>query len=700
MKKTLAALTAVALAAGLSLAAFVAPASATDAPTATPSPAASSAPPSSAPPSTASATPTVTPSATPTESATPTPAPTSSPAVTTTTTPTVTTPVPAPVVADFSVASTTSPYLPLPCVPDSQVTYTYDPTTNSGAITIPNPVGFSGVLCTPFYATAASWTFDTAGSVWKQTIKESNHVNGTPVTIGGTLRNIPIQNAGTYSFGATVGCGQGDIYASFTANAPTLFPETPGHLNGPSDPFTENLLSAMGFSGPAHTYTVTGTNCNTTSTPVIPTVDPITSCGQYGSITIPTAASTPGVVYTYNGTIEPAGTVITHLSGSQTVVATPASGFQFTGPQSVSFTLDLGTYVTCDLTITDPTLAQPVCTGTDAPDNGSITIRSNVFVEYTLTGPGIVGGEVFGTSATDNTPETIDGLAPGQYTVTATGLANHTINGQTVFTFNIITLVNPYCVVVAPVVTSTAPTCGPDPAQDQVDGAGFTVADTEIKGVIHLPVNGDVVYSIDGGPTVAAGDYIESDGTHHVTATLTSTNIANGITIVADPGVYTLSNNATVATWTITFDAGCSVLPAWNAGATATDATCSADSLGTITLSHEQGTQPNDVKYVVTNDATSHVVYSGTDTNDTVLHVAAGHYTVVASPVDPADGISGNAGPFAVTVAAVTAICADDTSLAFTGGTIAWSGFALAGGMLLLGITFLLIRRRGDRAAQ
>jgi hypothetical protein len=454
----------------------------------------------------------------------------------------------------------------------------------------------------------------------------------------------------------------------------------------------------MGFTGPNPTYTVTGTSCNTVSTPVAPTVDPITACGHYGSVTIP---STTGVVYTFDGTVEPAaGITINGLSGNHSVVATPASGYVFNPavPSSVTYPLNLGTYTTCAVTTTDPTSANPTCTGPDSPDNGSISILSNVFVEYTLTGPGIVGGEDFATSLTDGTTETISGLAPGAYTVTATGLSGHTINGQTVFQFNIITLTSPDCTVVAPLVSWDLADCGPDPVTPK--DAGFTAVDTEIQGVIHLPVDSDVTYQIDGVTKAAGGSgYSEADGPHTITATLTAANILAGITIAPNPGVYTLSAGNTVATWSVTFLAGClPILPAWNAGASATNAVCSAGNLGTITLLHSAG-QDNDVDYVVTNDATAHVVYSGTGSGDTVLHVAAGHYTVTAAPHDPADGIAGDAGPYHVVVAAAGVICAS-TSLAFTGGTIGWFGFVLAGGMLFLGIAFLLIRRRQNRIAE
>jgi chromate transport protein ChrA len=51
-----------------------------------------------------------------------------------------------------------------------------------------------------------------------------------------------------------------------------------------------------------------------------------------------------------------------------------------------------------------------------------------------------------------------------------------------------------------------------------------------------------------------------------------------------------------------------------------------------------------------------------------------------------------------ITIGVVGTNC--DGNLAFTGGTIAWLGFVLAGGMLFLGFALLYMRRRGNRTAE
>jgi len=316
-------------------------------------------------------------------------------------------------------------------------------------------------------------------------------------------------------------------------------------------------------------------------------------------------------------------------------------------------------------------------------------------VKYTLTGTGIGGGQDFPTGP-NGTTETIGGLGTGSYTVTATGLNGHTIdNGQTTFQFSVITLTSPVCTVPTSITV--------DVASCTLEGAN---AGTEIEGVIHLPVDGNVTYQIDGATAAAGGPgYSEADGTHTVTATLTAANIASGITFLANPGVYTLSNNDTVATWSVTFTAGClPTLPVWTDGASSTNAVCTAHGArGTISVVHNSSeidpvTHTPEVSYTVENDATHRITNMGTSIS--TINVAPGHYTVTAA-VAPGDGVVGDQLVFHLTVAVAAAVCGGgDTSLAFTGGTIAWAGFVLAGGMLFLGIAFLLIRRRGDRTAQ
>jgi|GEM_PF-1377863 len=132
---------------------------------------------------------------------------------------------------------------PPPCLPNSAVSYTYDSATNSGIVTVTGDKDHSAELCNPFWVTAASWTFDT-NTTWPQTLDQWNPANG-----GGKIDSV-----GTYPYAATVGCGQGDIYATFTSPGVVKPSTSPGALTGPNTGYAEHFLHKMGFTGPSPTY--------------------------------------------------------------------------------------------------------------------------------------------------------------------------------------------------------------------------------------------------------------------------------------------------------------------------------------------------------------------------------------------------------------------------------------------------------------
>lgn len=157
---------------------------------------------------------------------------------------------------------------PASCIATSQVSYGYDAATNSGVITVPTVQGSTGTLCSPFWVTATSWKY-LGSSTWIQKLDQVQKLG-------------PISASGSYPYAAAVTCGQGDIYASFSADDPTLSP-TP-YLSGPDDPFDEHFLHEMGFSGPSPTYMTTELGCNTLT--AVPTSAP-PSCTAAGGYSLP-----------------------------------------------------------------------------------------------------------------------------------------------------------------------------------------------------------------------------------------------------------------------------------------------------------------------------------------------------------------------------------------------------------------------------
>ncbi|MEO8528090.1 MAG: collagen-binding domain-containing protein, partial [Pseudolysinimonas sp.] len=297
---------------------------------------------------------------------------------------------------------------PPTCIADSLVSYTYSTATNSGVVTVPSVAGSTGKLCTSFYVTATSWKYS-GSTLWPQTLDQNNPM---PAKDG----SFKVEYPGSYPYGATVTCGQGDIYASFTE-----LPVPTSVLNGPSDPYAEFFLHQMGFQGPSPTYIQQTTGCNV-STPVTPTVTPITACGVYGSV-VP--ASTPGVVYSI--TVAPI-----NGQGAWQVTATPAANFFFNGSQTVTFSGNLGTHTDC-VQATQPGLTPAVCTeGTSTATTAYITLAATLHLSYTVDS----SSTVYGPGATVE-------LTPGTHTVSATAASGYTNTGAA--SFEVIVAATPGC---------------------------------------------------------------------------------------------------------------------------------------------------------------------------------------------------------------------------------------------------------------
>lgn len=293
---------------------------------------------------------------------------------------------------------------PPPCIAASSVSYTYDPATNSGVVTVANPAGSSGKLCNGFWVTAVSWKYAGSG-IWPQNLDQNNPM---PENGGSFFVDEP----GSYPYGADVECGQGDIYASYDAQ-----PVPTAQLFGPNNPYAEHFLHQMGFSGPYPTWTQDAAGCNK-ATPVAPTATPITACDTDGSLTY---GPTTGVVYnltTGNGT-----------SGAWEVTATPATNYYFDGPQVVTFSGDLGTPSDCTESVA-PAITQAVCdTGTGVVTSGFITVPSTPGLDYRL-----------GTTLL--TPGSKVELAAGDHTVTVTEQPGYTNTGASSFLITIANVPN------------------------------------------------------------------------------------------------------------------------------------------------------------------------------------------------------------------------------------------------------------------
>jgi hypothetical protein len=396
---------------------------------------------------------------------------------------------------------------PPPCIAASDVSYTYDPATNSGTVTVANPAGSSGKLCNGFWVTAVSWKY--AGSeIWPQNLDQNNPM---PENLGTFFVDEP----GTYNYAADVECGQGDIYASYDAQ-----PVPTSQLFGPSNPYAEHFLHEMGFSGPNPTWTQDAAGCNT-ATPVAPVATPITACDTDGSLTF---GPTTGVVYnltTGNGT-----------SGLWEVTATPATNYYFDGPQVVTFSGDLGTPTAC-ATPAAPDVTQAICdTDSGVVTSGYITVPSTPGLDYRL-----------GTTLL--TPGAVIELAAGDYTITVTEQSGYTNTGATSFPITIANVPNCDDPVeyLAPAVQHEI--C--DAATGEIAGAELTF--TAVEHVTYLLDGSEVVFPV-GETTVtiavSAGDHsvtYEAAAGYYLKGTALLTSKTETVTVTTpdscdDPVVY------------------------------------------------------------------------------------------------------------------------------------------------------------------
>jgi hypothetical protein len=573
------------------------------------------------------------------------------------------------------------------CISPSQVSYTYDPSTNSGVITVPTDPTSNGVLCDPFYVTAASWKY-TSNNTWPQNLDVVHKLG-------------KISTSGTYDFGAAVTCGQGDIYASYDANDQTLSPTK--LLTGPDANFVETFLDEMGFTGPSPTYFPQDADCWSPLTPETgtPTVATATCAVPNGNLV--TLPAVPGGIW--SGTVDDSAPMTlaintgysghpVDLGGFGTYTFTLTDGdahdtYRVTGTTTTWTPVDVST--ACVIP-GDPDFAPQSCVS-DQLVGGSITVglKPGVLVYSIKGGPNDVDIE-------NVTNATTTGLAPGDYVVSVTTAPGFLLDlsGQTTWPVRIS-------------IDAYAGDCA------QLPSHPLYHADASGTDAVCVPSLGEnlgtitLAHSFDGESEAGKVKYTITDN-----ATGLTTNEATTVDSVQVPaGDYTVQgvlvdptdgidvpNTFTIHIGAATGDCQLDTFALFNAGATFAPATCrgSDGTSGTITFVTTAG----EVDYTITNLATQVTTDLGTTTSS--LKVAAGSYSIAAKVVHTGDTISEFSAASGtlptITVAAVTTICSTLQTLAFTGVTSPGLGIALAGSMLILGLAGLFVRRRYGRSAK
>ena len=391
------------------------------------------------------------------------------------------------------------------CIPNSSVSYSYDPLSNSGVITVADVTNSTHVLCDPFWVTATSWKYVNA-TVWPQMLDIVQKLG-------------PISAPGTYAYAAAVSCGQGDIYASDVAQ-----PNPTATLDGPSNPFPEHFLHDMGFTGPNPTWVQQDAACAS----VKPTVTyELGACYQGGTapnllssstltlvfdnsastvpvtFSVPTALDvassvqpTPSIVRTVppGGTVKVQTTPIASAGGSFGVIMNGV--YTVTIPDA---TITVQPFAGClDAKPGDPSQTNETCLA-GASVGGSITVGMETGLVYSIDGPGTAHDVSPVTTATTT------GLPAGNYVVTVAAAPGYTLSGASAWpvTIKIISAV-----------------CGQLPTHPLVTpSAHMTDLTCAAAGSYTLDSNAGVVWTV-GGVAVNSGTYqVAAASTVVVTAT-------------------------------------------------------------------------------------------------------------------------------------------------------------------------------------
>lgn len=465
------------------------------------------------------------------------------------------------------------------------------------------------------------------------------------------------------------------------------------------------------------TFSSFSAGCGTTeSTPVAPKVTTVTECGTVGTVT---AGPTTGVVY---------ATTFDSKTGDYTVVATPASGYSFSGAQSVTYNDNVGAYFDC---VSEP---KPVAVigecvyqadGTAAERAVTITFDNTASNKAVLFS--IAALPQFDTTVPAKQSVTVTlpkaSAAGGTYTISADGKS--------------------FVVTVAPCPPYTKPTpkirevstptheCASQNVT--VSTTTFTIdylfdatkrewiEQPEVAGtpdVTQRPftsaeLTSECGVTVDTDPTASACSTgastataltrwirIAVDARVVYTATNTVTNVVTPliaehtqvdagkyiVTAVAATG-YTLTPTAS-RTWTFfvedTTKCEPPVLPIVTPAYSTTPISCT--SAGTYTLGE---ITPGTISWMVDGVPTAAGTYKV---------AAAGSVTLVATPSKSTDGLdSAWVNPKVLTFTVASGDC-ELTTLAYTGAS-AGGPLALAGGMLFLGVGGVSIARRRRVAA-
>lgn len=488
------------------------------------------------------------------------------------------------------------------------------------------------------------------------------------------------------------------------------------------------------------TYTVPSPgDCLVVSTPVAPTVTPITKCETEGSLVM---GPTTGVVYVLTGDGK---------RGAYVVTATPATGYKFVGDQTVIFSDTLGEYTKC-ATPAPATFDPSQCTGPGTQSGGEYVIPETPGVKYQVKiGSAAYADEVAGKYPVTAYPTTITIQA-----IALTGYSLKNYTGPWSYTFNSagdcltksddpvsptatgITECGKYGSLAIPTTKGVvyALTSG-----DGLQGAWTVTATPALGyyfagGVKSIPFSGDLgKFTTCVAPTpadfansacvlgdIVAGKFsipfklgvqysVSINGDPFVDYELGDYPVKDGdeveVEATAEPG-YTLTGTTS---WSHTFatTVRCDLPTEGLAVPSVSFVPITCTAAGSFTVGGVINAE-HVVWEVVDGSgafgASSALALASTPIDFGTYSVTqTGTITLIASSDDPVHfglaDLDSNAWPNPTVISFVkpnAALCTDLPSLALTGSAVSTGAMGLAGGLILLGLGALFIRRRNNSA--
>jgi hypothetical protein len=296
----------------------------------------------------------------------------------------------------------------LPCITDDQISYVYDPSTNSGVITVADSAaaearaaGTSGVLCEPLYVTATSWLSAS------ETFPESGDVAELfPLTLLDENALPEITTAGEYAFGAPVSCGKGIIYASHEPLS-----DVPDYLAVESAYQPQWLEVFLPGFGPSWTFN--NDDCGVAFADAFAqpqTCDPLDPTSPLdGSLSF---ALNDTVTYSIDG-VDVTEETLTVEPGTYTVTITANEGYTYQGEPEIELVVEAAE---CDLPVFAVWDANASAVSGQCPPSGDTPTPGYIDVVFPEGAESAV--QYFLDDETELTAARTE-VEPGTYTVTA-----------------------------------------------------------------------------------------------------------------------------------------------------------------------------------------------------------------------------------------------------------------------------------------